>query len=505
MRYLNKASSQRSNIEPELIEQNIPDLQQHKQTASDELLPSITEQADELSVEQVDVQSFVTELGDSSQLSQDKLWAMASVDAVTQLPNKQLFMDRLALELKRAKRDNHLFGLLLFSVDNFSQIQSAYGEKVANQVLKEISSKNQQILRSTDTVGYFSENQFGVLIAQQYDIQHLTRIAYKVYENQVKKIELSGHKVPVTISFGLSVYPEDGVESEVLIEHALYALNESSKQGGDRLTFYSQPLEEATGQRRILVQEIRKAIDSKQLFIRFQPVVDLVTGNVVKAEALIRWESPEKGEIKPQEFIDIAEDAGLIVEIGNFVFSETVSYLRKWKKVLPIDFQISINISPQQLRLSKELAKEWRTILLEKKVSGQSIVLEITEGSLLQDDRQIIQSIYELREADIRFCLDDFGTGYSSISYLKKLDIDYLKVDQSFVRDLNNNEEDQKIVEGILLMAKKMGMKSIAEGVETKEQLKYLREFGCEYGQGFYFARAMMPDEFIEWAKERFN
>jgi EAL domain-containing protein (putative c-di-GMP-specific phosphodiesterase class I) len=354
-------------------------------------------------------------------------------------------------------------------------------------------------------VGYLGDNQFGVLIAQQHDIQHLTRIAYKVYENQTSKIDASGHKIPTSISLGLSIYPDDGIESAALIEHALYALNESKKQGGDRLTFYSQPLEEATGQRRVLVQEIRKAIDSKQLFVRFQPVIDLSTGKVAKAEALIRWENPEKGEIKPQEFIDIAEDAGLIVEIGNFVFTETVNYLRKWKKILPVDFQVSINISPQQLRLSKELAKEWRAILLEKEVLGQSIVLEITEGILLQDDRQIIQSIYELREAGIRFCLDDFGTGYSSISYLKKLDIDYLKVDQSFVRDLNSNEEDQKIVEGILLLAKKMGMKSIAEGVETKDQLNCLRQFGCEYGQGFYFARAMIPDEFIEWAKERFN
>ena len=280
---------------------------------------------------------------------------------------------------------------------------------------------------------------------------------------------------------------------------------EAEALGGNQMIFYSRPLGEVSGKRRILVREIREAITTKQLILRFQPVVNVKTGKFGKAEALVRWISPEDGEIKPYDFISIAEDAGLIVEIGNFVFSETVSLLQKWKKILPPDFQISINLSPQQLRLSRNVAKTWIQILKDKEISPRSVLLEITEGMLLEDDRQVINALFELSNAGLQFCLDDFGTGYSSISYLKRLKIHYLKIDQSFIRDIANNVEDQKIVEGILLLAKNLDIQSIAEGIETKTQLDYLTQFQCEFGQGFYFARPMLPDDFIEWLQDRLN
>lgn len=436
-------------------------------------------------------------------MTAEGLWEQASVDPLTQLPTKALLMDRLRLEIGRAERDGHLFGLLVFGVDQFDQIEDAHGEPVAKALTQTVAQKTTAMVRSTDTVAYLGRNTFAILLAQQHDIQHLTQIAYKILEQLECTIAIQEHDLAISVSIGVSVYPDDGRLATDLLEHAIHSHTEAAHQGGSRVLFYSQPLGAEAGERRILVQEIRKAIDKGQLFVRFQPVLNLQTGKPDKAEALIRWESPERGEIKPADFIALAEEAGLIVEIGDFVFAQTVAYLHKWRKILPEHFQVSINISPQQLRLSKQISQHWRELLEKKKVSGQAIVLEITEGMLLHDDRQIIQSIYALRDAGIRFCLDDFGTGYSSIAYLKKLDIDYLKIDQSFVRELSNNEDDQKIVEGVLLLAKKLGMQTIAEGVETKAQFDYLRQFGCEYGQGFYFARAMLPDEFIEWIKER--
>ena len=428
---------------------------------------------------------------------------LAAFDDLTALPNSFVLSDRILTEIQRAKRDNFVFAVVCFSIDKLDTIVDAYGQNVANELIVQISKLATDCVRTTDTVSRLENNMFAVLISQQHEIKNLTHVAYKILDSISGSVALSQRKLSVEISLGMAIFPNDSSSVEELLIHANDARKEAESLGGNQLLFYSMPLGEVVGKRRVFAREIREAINSKQLAMRFQPVVDVATGKFMKAEALIRWISPEDGEIKPQEFIAIAEEAGLIVEIGNFVFTETVNFLKKWRNVLPEGFQISVNLSPQQLKLDPHITKNWLNLLREKEVSTTSILLEITEGMLLDDDRQVINSLFELRSAGIQFCLDDFGTGHSSIAYLKKLDISYIKIDQSFVRDLANNVYDQKIVEGILLFAKKLGVQSVAEGIENKAQFEYLRKFECEFCQGFYFARPMLPEELIELLEGR--
>ncbi len=428
---------------------------------------------------------------------------LAAFDDLTALPNSFVLSDRILTEIQRAKRDNFVFAVVCFSIDKLDTIVDAYGQNVANELIVQISKLATDCVRTTDTVSRLENNMFAVLISQQHEIKNLTHVAYKILDSISGSVALSQRKLSVEISLGMAIFPNDSSSVEELLIHANDARKEAESLGGNQLLFYSRPLGEVVGKRRVFAREIREAINSKQLAMRFQPVVDVATGKFMKAEALIRWISPEDGEIKPQEFIAIAEEAGLIVEIGNFVFTETVNFLKKWRNVLPEGFQISVNLSPQQLKLDPHITKNWLNLLREKEVSTTSILLEITEGMLLDDDRQVINSLFELRSAGIQFCLDDFGTGHSSIAYLKKLDISYIKIDQSFVRDLANNVYDQKIVEGILLFAKKLGVQSVAEGIENKAQFEYLRKFECEFCQGFYFARPMLPEELIELLEGR--
>jgi len=428
---------------------------------------------------------------------------LTAFDDLTSLPNSFVFSDRILTEMHRAKRDNFVFAVVCFSIDKLDTIIDAYGQPVANELMVQIGKLATDCVRTTDTVSRLENNLFAVLISQQHEIKNLTHVAYKILDSISGSVALSQRKLSVGISLGMAIFPNDSSSVEELLVHANEARKEAESLGGNQLIFYSRPLGEVVGKRRVFAREIREAINSKQLAMRFQPVVDVTSGRFMKAEALIRWISPEDGEIKPQEFIAIAEEAGLIVEIGNFVFTETVNFLKKWRNVLPEGFQISVNLSPQQLKLDPHITKNWLNLLQEKEVSTRSILLEITEGMLLDDDRQVINSLFELRSAGIQFCLDDFGTGHSSIAYLKKLDISYIKIDQSFVRDLANNVYDQKIVEGILLFAKKLGVQSVAEGIENKAQYDYLRQFQCEFCQGFYFARPMLPEELIELLKER--
>ena len=428
---------------------------------------------------------------------------LAAFDDLTTLPNSFVLSDRILTEIQRAKRDNFVFAVVCFSIDKLDTIVDAYGQNVANELIVQISKLATDCVRTTDTVSRLENNMFAVLISQQHEIKNLTHVAYKILDSISGSVALSQRKLSVEISLGMAIFPNDSSSVEELLNHANDARKEAESLGGNQLLFYSRPLGEVVGKRRVFAREIREAINSKQLAMRFQPVVDVATGKFMKAEALIRWISPEDGEIKPQEFIAIAEEAGLIVEIGNFVFTETVNFLKKWRNVLPEGFQISVNLSPQQLKLDPHITKNWLNLLREKEVSTTSILLEITEGMLLDDDRQVINSLFELRSAGIQFCLDDFGTGHSSIAYLKKLDISYIKIDQSFVRDLANNVYDQKIVEGILLFAKKLGVQSVAEGIENKAQFEYLRKFECEFCQGFYFARPMLPEELIELLEGR--
>ncbi|HJW56983.1 MAG TPA: GGDEF domain-containing phosphodiesterase, partial [Burkholderiaceae bacterium] len=300
----------------------------------------------------------------------------------------------------------------------------------------------------------------------------------------------------ISASIGITLYPEDASDADVLLRNADQAMYAAKNLGRNRYSHFTASMEEATQTRMWLANELRGALSGQQLKMVYQPIVELATGDVIKAEALMRWEHPVRGSISPAVFIPIAEETGMIIEIGDWAFHEVADQVKRWRSERHPAFQISINKSPVQFRSQSSNAASWSDYLQKLGLPGQSIALEITEGMLLDASANIIDQLLEYRDAGIQVSLDDFGTGYSSLAYLKKFDIDNLKIDQSFVRNLAPGSDDIALCEAIIVMAHKLNLKVVAEGVETEQQRDLLAAVGCDYGQGYLFSRPVSAEEF---------
>ncbi|HEY5798673.1 MAG TPA: GGDEF domain-containing phosphodiesterase, partial [Burkholderiaceae bacterium] len=294
---------------------------------------------------------------------------------------------------------------------------------------------------------------------------------------------------------GITMYPNDATHIDTLQKHADQAMYESKRQGRNRSSYFTQSMQETAQDRRRLIADMRRALAERQFTLAYQPVVDLSTGAFNKAEALIRWQHPERGMVSPAEFIPVAEETGLIIEIGNWVFQEAVRQAAHLRATYHPDFQISVNVSPVQFQGGEGAFSGWMECLHRTGVPACAIVIEITEGLLLGTSGGVTDHLSALRSAGMRISLDDFGTGYSSLSYLKKFAIDYIKIDQSFIRNLETSPQDMALSEAIVVMARKLGLQVVAEGVETEQQLALLRATGCEFGQGYLFARPLPASE----------
>jgi len=427
----------------------------------------------------------------------------AYFDPLTGLPNRRMLRDRLEQEIKRSRRDSLQLAILFIDLDHFKEVNDTLGHDNGDLLLVEAARRLRQCVRECDTVARMGGDEFTVLLTELTPDAGLERLLHKLLQTMAQVFQLGQEQVFVSASVGVTLYPADGTEVETLYKNADQALYVAKGAGRNRFSFFTPALQEAALTRARLTNDLRHAIGMRQLQLLYQPIVELASGAVHKAEALLRWQHPERGLISPAAFIPIAETSGLIVPMGDWVFEQAALQLQSWRRDLDPGFQISINTSPVQFQHSHPPETNWVRRLAAMGLPGESLSIEITEGVLLDSTTGVTAKLLEWRDAGIQVALDDFGTGYSSLSYLQKFDIDFIKIDQSFVRDLQPQSTNHTLCKAIVAMAHALGLQVVAEGVETEQQRDLLLQAGCDYAQGYWFARPMAADALPAWLAAR--
>lgn len=428
--------------------------------------------------------------------SDELIWRQANFDFLTDLPNRYMFHDRLEQEVHKAHREGTGFALLFIDLDRFKDINDSLGHQVGDQLLIEAADRISGCARESDTVARLGGDEFTVILTHLSEPEDVERVAQKILLRLQDPFEFRGEVVYISASIGITFYPEDSVDVDQLLSNADQAMYAAKAAGRNCLSYFTPALH-ASAQRRLKMgNELRRAVEEHQFEIHFQPILDLEGRRVVKAESLIRWRHPERGLVGPAEFIPLAEETGLIVEIGDWVFRESVRWLQRIQTQQGVSMQVSVNISPLQFQSDALDIAGWLAHMKTLDIDPRNLSIEITEGLLLNADPVVTGKLLAFRDAGIEVAIDDFGTGYSALSYLKRFDIDYLKIDQSFVRNLEAGSEDLVLSEAIVMMAHRLGLKVIAEGVETEGQYCLLKNIGCDYGQGFLFSRPLPADRF---------
>jgi len=429
-------------------------------------------------------------------LAEKSIMHHANFDALTKLPNRSLFRDRLEQEVKKSHRSGWPMALMLIDLDRFKEVNDTLGHDMGDTLLIEASRRVSECVRETDTVARLGGDEFTVILSELDDTKDVDYVVRKIIRRLAAPFQLGEHQVFISASVGITLYPHDSTDIEALLKNADQAMYQAKNQGRNRFCFFTAALQEAAQKRMRLINDLRNALDGHQFQVYYQPIVELATGSIHKAEALIRWHHPAQGLISPGEFIPLAEETGMIVEIGDWVFRQAMLQCRRWRASHHAGFQISVNRSPAQFHHDVSRSKEWIRYLRSLDLPGHGLVIEITEGLLLNVEGSIQEKLLAFRDAGVQVAIDDFGTGYSSLSYLNKLDIDYLKIDQSFVRNLGKSASDLALCEAIIIMAHKLGLKTIAEGVSTEAQRDMLAAAGCDYVQGFLYSKPVTAEEF---------
>lgn len=419
----------------------------------------------------------------------------ANFDSLTRLPNRNLFRDRLEKEVQIAKRTGKALALLFIDLDRFKEVNDLLGHDAGDKLLRQCADRICGCIRSADTVARLGGDEFTVILIDLASRAHIEDIAQKILDALARPFEIGAAQVHISGSIGITLYPEDGSDLERLVQNADQAMYVAKSAGRNQFHFFTRSMQEQARRRITMMGDLRNALPRGEMRLHFQPVVELANGLIVKAEALLRWQHPSRGLLMPSEFITLAEESGLIHDIGHWAFMQSLHWSRRCNELTAAPFQVSVNVSPMQF-MQHRRAMNWGQQVIESGLSSSSIVVEITESVLLNTTAATAQRLLEMRDAGIELALDDFGTGYSSMAYLKKFDVDYLKIDQSFVRGTESHNSSRTIAETIIVMAHKLGLKVIAEGIETPEQRDWLREVGCDFGQGFLFSHPLPPDEF---------
>ncbi len=428
--------------------------------------------------------------------AEETIQRQANYDALTQLPNRRLFRDRLEQTIRSSKRDHSPFVLMLIDLDHFKEVNDTMGHDAGDFLLVDAAQRIQHCMRDSDTVARMGGDEFVVILPDIDDTASIERIAQAIIEKLAAPFLLGEEKAFISASIGITLYPNDAGSMETLLKNADQAMYVAKNLGRNRFSYFTPVLQENAQKRMRMVNDLRDALTSGQFHVYYQPIVELATGDIHKAEALIRWVHPNRGMVSPSEFIPLAEEIGMIVEIGDWVLRQAMNQVKRLQASHHKGFQISVNKSPVQFHNDNpQKAAEWLSELEQNGLHASSLIVEITEGVLLDDAGHIKDSLLASRDAGIQIAIDDFGTGYSSLAYLKKFNIDYLKIDQSFVKNLASQTDDMALCEAIIVMAHKLGLKVIAEGVETEQQRDMLRHAGCDYAQGFLFSKAIPAQE----------
>lgn len=422
-----------------------------------------------------------------------EIWNQANFDFLTGLPNRRLFQDRLVQKISRINRKGEPFALLLIDLDEFKEVNDTLGHDQGDKLLIEAAERINSCLRKSDTLARLGGDEFVVILNDIKAEGGVEIVAEKILES-LKAPFILKETAFISASVGITLCPKDSVSMVELLKNADQAMYTAKANGRNNFHYFTPSMQQDAMVRMLLVKELRNAIDEQQFELFYQPIVNLKTGVIDKAEALIRWKHPHKNYVSPVTFIPILEETRMITKVGEWVFIEAVRQVKYLREKHHKYLQISVNTSP--LQFQSKSTSNWHLLTKQLGVSPQAIGIEITESMMMEGQDDISDHLLELRDHGFQVSLDDFGTGYSSLSYLRKFDIDYLKIDKSFVSNLSAGSDDMVLCEAIIVMAQKLGLKVIAEGVENETQQFLLADAGCDYGQGYHFAKPIPLAEF---------
>ncbi len=435
-------------------------------------------------------------------LAEERLMHLAHYDVLTSLPNRVLFYDRLRQALAQAKRNQWITGVMFMDVDRFKNINDTLGHAVGDRLLQQASERLTAAVRTGDTVGRLGGDEFAIVLSNLGNAQNAQVVAQKILAGFNEPFRLEGAEIFVTTSIGITLYPDDSTEQDTLIKNADAAMYRAKEAGRNGYQFYTREMSERSIAQLNLEGGLRRALDRDEFLLYYQPKAGVATGEITGFEALLRWRHPERGLVMPDEFIPVLEETGLIVPVGEWVLNAACRQINAWSQAGLGDIPVAINLSARQF-LARELGPTIRRILDEHRIDPALIEFEITESSLMVDPEEATRTLEYLKSLGVRISIDDFGTGYSSLGYLKRFPLDALKVDRSFVRDVTTDLDDATITRAVITMAHSLGLKVIAEGVETEAQLAFLVENGCDQIQGYYLARPQPAEECTRSMVER--
>jgi diguanylate cyclase (GGDEF)-like protein/PAS domain S-box-containing protein len=433
--------------------------------------------------------------------AEERLAFLAQYDLLTGLPNRNLFRDRLSQALARAKRSGTLVALMFFDLDRFKQINDTLGHGIGDNVLQAVAARLRDHLREVDTISRLGGDEFTLIVEGVDDAAQFIPVAEKIRDSLSSPISVDGHEIFVSTSIGITVYPRDAEEADELVKNADMAMYRAKHEGRNTYLFYTQEMAARTYGQLHLERGLRRALERREFVLHYQPTVEVASGRLVGVEALIRWNG-QQGMVPPGAFIPLAEETGIIVDIGAWVLREACAQAMAWRSAGLPPMQIAVNVAPRQF-VQHDLLQTIRTILEETGLPAQFLEIEITENAIMQQGEGVIDTLKRLNQLGVRIAIDDFGTGYSSLAYLKRFPVQDIKVDQSFVRDIGSDPDDAAIVRAVIAMARSLGLRVIAEGVETEAQLAFLRELSCDVFQGYLLSPPLPAGELEAFLRAR--
>jgi len=438
----------------------------------------------------------------ANKLAEEALKQLAFYDPLTELPNRTLFHDRLKQAISQAERNSQMLAVLFLDLDRVKVINDSLGIPVGDMVLKGVAKRLKECMREGDTIARMGGDEFMMVLPGVKGIEDISRITEKILESMKPCFQLDGHDLYVTASIGISIFPIDTEDPETLLKNADTALNQAKILGRDNFQLFTPSMKDEILEQLAMEQDLRRALDKEEFVIHYQPLINILSGEIVGVEALLRWQHKTLGLIPPKGFIKGAEETGLIIPIGEWVLRKACEQTKKWMDSDLPKLKISVNLSARQFE-QKDLIKMIEKILADTNLPPNMLELEITESAVMQHLGVAFAIPHALKAMGLRLAIDDFGTGYSSLNYLRRIPVNTLKMDQSFMQDLGENSNEGAIVSAVIALGHGLDLSVTAEGVETEEQLKFLKAHKCDGMQGFLFSEAVTADNFENLLRNR--
>jgi len=439
------------------------------------------------------------------EIANKMIWQQANFDSLTNLPNRNLLNEHLTSAIDNAQREKKQLAIVMLDLDKFKDVNDSLGHSAGDTLLIETSNRIKKCIRKNDIIARLGGDEFIILLVGTGNPDDIDNIGQKLLNTLAQPYEIQQKNIYCTASIGIALYPNDATSISALLRNADQAMYSAKARGRNSIHYFTENMRTEFVQRMEIIQDLRIAIKQQQFYMVYQPIVNLANNKISKAEALIRWQHPEKGLISPLDFISIAEETGLIIEISEWIFTEVSQQVKHWRNTYCHDLMISINTSPLQYRNKGKQIMAWAESLIVQEIPPQAIAIEITENLLMENQEEVVDALDKIRQQGISVSIDDFGTGYCSFSYLKNYTIDYLKIDKSFVQNMSADNKDVALCEAIIVMANKLNIEVIAEGIETEQQKQLLIQAGCLLGQGYLLAKPLSTDNFEKLLSQHYH